>query len=338
MNSPESFKKYCNVEYYVLISISMPPLACGVNGLVSSLVRPALAAARGIEIIDFLARFPAREFKLSEIVKGTGINIASCHAILGALRGHGYVSRCSRRKTYRLGPVLVAMGTAALASQPLVARAHELGVILRQELGLPVLLSAVIGDEIIGILALDTSDGRSAGLAVGERMPLVPPLGASFVAWGADEEIEAWLARASAEHDAETVAYWRSGLAHIRERGYQVELRSRGSSALAERMAQMAHGSRATGYKSELLKLVQTFGRQPMYVESLDPEGEYDLILLAVPIFDQEGDCAYSLCLGGFIAPMKGFEVQTLGHRLIQTSLQVMNADRAPHRLGSRPS
>lgn len=293
------------------------------------MARPALAAARGIDIIDFLARFPGRGFSLSEIVKGTQINLASCHAILNVLADRGHVSRCPRQKTYRLGPALFALGQVALASQPLLTRVRDAARQLRDELGIPSLVSTVIGEEIVGMVAWDTPDGRTAGLNVGERMPLVPPVGASFVAWADEGEIDAWFSRASPDEDAETVAYWRDGLVRLRERGFQVELKAPGGSQMADRMAEMASGGGATRYKAELLKLVRSLGRHPMQPEAIEPGRDYDLILLAAPVFDREGHCAYNLCLGGFAGLMTGLEVQALGERLVATSLQVMQADRA---------
>ena len=44
--------------------------------------RAALSASRSIEVIELLTAFPERQFTLSEVVKTTEINIASCHAIL----------------------------------------------------------------------------------------------------------------------------------------------------------------------------------------------------------------------------------------------------------------
>lgn len=292
------------------------------------MARPALSASRGIDIMEFLARFPGRSFTLSEIVKGTQINLASCHSVLNVLAERGHVTRCPRQKTYRLGPALYAMGQAALASQPLLDRAREAAQALCAELALPTLVSAVVADEILGVVACNTNDGRSAGLNVGERMPLVPPVGASFLAWASEDDIAAWLGRAPPGQDSETISYWRDGLARIRERSFQVELRAPDSSALAARMAEMAQGSRATRYKGELLKLVQTFGRHPIQPESIRADGEYDLILIAAPIFDEDGRCIYNLCLGGFTGPISGAEVKSLGDRLVAASLQIMQADR----------
>jgi len=293
------------------------------------MARPALAASRSADIIDFLARFPGRGFTLSEIVKGTQINLASCHAVLNALAERGYVTRCPRQKSFRLGPALFAAGTVALASQPLLARAKAAAEGLRDELGIPSLVSTVIGDEILGVVACDTADGSSAGPNVGERMPLVPPVGASFLAWSGESEIEAWLGRAEPGIDDETIAYWREGLARIRERSFQVELRAPESSEMAARMEEMAAGSEATLYKSRLRELVQSWRRHPSQPDRIVHDCEYDLILIAAPIFDRDGRCAYNLCLGGFAGPLGGGEVQTLGNRLVATSLQIMLADRA---------
>jgi len=293
------------------------------------MARPALSASRGLDIIDFLACFPGRGFTLSEIVKGTGINLASCHAVLNALAGRGYVARETDGKAWRLGPLLFAMGQAALESQPLLAATHAAALRLREETGHATLASTVVADEIVGVLACNLPDGRTAGLNVGERMPLVPPLGSSFLAWAGEDEIEAWLARAAPESDEETRGFWRSGLARIRERSFQVELRAPGGARMAARMEAMAAGRGAVRYKGELVKLVQSLGRYPMQPEALTPDTRYEPILIAAPVFDADGACRYNLCLGGFDQPLNGAQVQALGETLVAVCLQVMQADRA---------
>lgn len=288
------------------------------------MARPALSTSRSLEIMDFLARFPERTFTLSEIVEGVGINLASCHAILNALGAQGYVTRAGRRKSYRLGPALVAMGHSAMRAQPLIARADAVAQMLSSELDLPMLLSTRIGEEILGVLAIDTPDGRSAGLEVGERMPLVPPIGASFVAWGDEAEAEAWLNRGEGAPDDDRRALWQAGLIRLRERGYQIELRQKNDSELAERMTAMASGERATRYKAELLKFVHALGSGPIQPDEISPGESYDLLLLAAPIFDRDGQCVYNLCIGGFRGPLDGAEVRALGDRLLKASLTVM--------------
>ena len=76
-----------------------------------------------IDAIDLLAAFPERTFTLSEIARAAKINIASCHAVMNALIDRGYLTRRGDQRTYSLGPALMAIGAAALKSQPLIARA-----------------------------------------------------------------------------------------------------------------------------------------------------------------------------------------------------------------------
>ncbi len=56
---------------------------------------------------------------------------------------------------------------------------------------------------------------------LGERIPLMPPLGEAYVAWLGDEQIAAWLRRASSQAP-EVIAKYERRLADVRERGYAI--------------------------------------------------------------------------------------------------------------------
>ena len=160
-----------------------------------ALSRPALAASRGTHVMNFLASVPDRRFSLTEIAQATGVNRASCLAILGELTQRGYLCRHASRKIYWLGPALIAAGQAAAVANPILARARTAAERLLEDLGLPVLLSTRIGDEIVCIFSLVNESGRTAGMRAGERVPLVPPIGASFVAWAPPDQAETWISR-----------------------------------------------------------------------------------------------------------------------------------------------
>lgn len=287
-----------------------------------------MSASRGIDIINLLTQFPGRSFTLSEIARAAKINVASCHAILKALHDRGYLSRASKG-TYSLGPVLIAIGEAALTSQPLVVRAKEAAQELFQEFGIPVLLSALIGDEIVAIMVLHDSQGRGPGIEVGERRPLLPPVGAPFIAWGSEAAIDAWLARALPEQRKGHIAKWRAGLALIRQRGFQVTARSPEGSAVAAQIAQMASGQHVSGYRDRMKDLLGSLGDHFSQLETIDPNETYDIQLIAAPIFNKDGECAFNLCLGGFSADVSGALIQTYADRLVRSCLQVIRADRA---------
>ncbi|WP_158241520.1 helix-turn-helix domain-containing protein [Novosphingobium sp. TH158] len=291
------------------------------------MARPALSATRGLDIVDFLAAFPTRDFTLSEIVRATGINPASCHAVLNALADRGYVARAPGQKAFRLGPVLIAAGDAALRAHPLVALAREAASELAADLDIPVMMSAAVGDDIVGIIAVADSRGRMPGLRTGERRPLVPPLGAPFVAWDDEEAIAAWLAKGN-DSGSEAEAVQRASLDLIRQRGFQVALRGAGAPRLGPEIGDMARGREAPRYRDHMVGLISGLGTIPM-PEEIEPEARYDIVLIAAPLFDRAGACAFNLCLTDFPAPLSGREVLACAERLQAACLNVMQADRA---------
>lgn len=299
--------------------------------------RPALSALRSSDIIDFLASFPEREFTLSEIMRATKINVASCHAVLATLTDCGYITRCPKQRTYTLGPALVAIGQSALKSQPLISGAKDAAENLLRDLGAPVLLSAVIGDEILGIVSLPDAAGRLPGMRVGERKPLVAPLGAPFLAWCSEEVIEAWIARHKSPVDERMAAAWRHSLALIRERGYQVMLRAPDSPQIGTLMAQMAAGHREPDYKDEMTRLINSFDSQLSQPETIEPDKVYDILLISAPLFDQNGRAAFNLSLGGFSKKLTGEMILNYADHLVRTCIEIMHADREAAELRISP-
>lgn len=292
------------------------------------MARPALSASRSVDVINFLTQFPGRSFTLSEIARAANINVASCHAILKALTDRGYLSRAGKG-AYSLGPVLIAIGDAALKSQSLVARAKDAAQELFREFDVPVLLSALVGDEIVAILGVHDSQGRGPGIEVGERRPLLPPIGAPFIAWGPEAAIDAWLAKALPEQRKGRTAKWRAGLALIRQRGFQVTARSPEGSAVGAQIAQMAAGQPVSGYRDRIKDLLGSLGDHLSQLELIDADEIYDIQLIAAPIFNKDGECAFNLCLGGFPNKLSGASIQAYAERLVRSCLQVIRADRA---------
>lgn len=300
------------------------------------MARPGLAASRGIDIIELLALFPERGFTLSEIVRATGINVASCYAVLTRLTERGYLNRSREEKTYTLGPSLIAVGQAGFRSQPIVARAKQGAEDLLRELGVPVLLSTVVGEEILALLALEDSHGRSPGMWVGERLPLVPPLGAPYLAWAPEAAVEAWIARRASPPDRALSEEWRRNLDITRQRGFQISLRSSSGPTIASLMAEMASGQRSGDYKDELAQLINSLDRYVSQPEILADDEVYDVMMIAAPIFDQDGNPAFNLSLGGFSQKLTGAMITDYADRLMRTCLEIMRSDRLRRRQPDR--
>ena len=288
------------------------------------MARPALSASRATDILDLFAAFPGKTFTMSEIMRATGINVASCHAVLSVLLRCGYLEK--RQKEYRLGRALIPLGQAAEQTHPLVRRAQKAAERLRQELGVAVLLSTLAGEEILALSSLRDQGGRSARLQTGQRIRMVPPNGVHFVAWGSAELAEEWLARSQSKDERE-IAQWRRSIELTRQRGYQVTLRREQTPEFADLMSRLAQGSPPLAYRSEGAR-VADHGWTLEPPEEIIDDAEYSVALIAAPIFEQEGDAVLSLSLGGFAAPLTGAKIAELAKQLVGACLQVMREDR----------
>lgn len=287
--------------------------------------RPALSAARGLEIIDLLAAAPGRSLSLSEVAKSTGINLASCHAVLTVLAERGHALRDAQTKAYCLGPMAFAAGQAALAAQPLLALAKTAARSLVAALSVPAMLSAAIGDDIVGIVSIGMDKGHSPLLCAGERRPRRPPIGAPFVAWSGEPAIEAWLADAPECERPEL----RRVVETIRDRGFEVLLRSSEMPPLAARLTALAAPERQAGRRAPEAAGFHRLGRDMILPARIEPGELYPVTMIAAPIFDRHGACAFNLCLGPFAEALSGSAILETAERLLQACVEVMQADRA---------
>jgi DNA-binding IclR family transcriptional regulator len=175
------------------------------------MARPALSAIRALGVLNFLASHAPDQFTLSDLSTRLEINLASTHAVLAVLEAGGYVVRHPRLRTYRLGPSVVALGSAALECHPAIDHARDEARRLSEELDLGVAVTALAGQDIVFLGRVGEHRARDIEAYVGQRIPLVPPVGAVFVAW---QEPEDWLARAADGRAMQTV------LEEVRRRGW----------------------------------------------------------------------------------------------------------------------
>jgi DNA-binding IclR family transcriptional regulator len=245
------------------------------------MARAALAANRAVAILNFLAAHAAEEFTLSDLAARLDINLASAHAVLAALGEAGYVTRHHRLRTYSLGPSVVALGNAALQRHAAIGHAHAEAVRLSEELGLGVAVTALAGDDILFLERVGEHRPRDIGVQVGQRFPMVPPVGAVFVAW---EDPARWLAKAEDRRAMEAV------LRDVRARGWAAAL---GNPRSTEYMALGAVSTRRT----------------------------YDVVMIAAPVFGPGADPVVSLTLLGMEPALGADNVVALGERVRDAGL-----------------
>lgn len=285
--------------------------------------RPALSAMRSLDVMELLATFPHRNFTLGEIVKATGINIASCHAILNTLVDKGYLARVKGQKRYHLGLSLVAMGQAAQMTQPIVGRAMRAAEQLHTDLGLPVLLSTIVGDEILAVMSLqDRPD--DVLMQVGERLPLVAPIGVPFLAWAPEDEVTRWITRRTTPMSQELLDVLRDDLQLTRERGFQVVLRPPERHTIGSRIAEMANGDGISNYRAELSEVIHQVDQRMCAPVKFVADETYDILMIACPIFDQSGSAIFNISLGSFPRELSGAALLDYADRLSNACLEVM--------------
>jgi DNA-binding IclR family transcriptional regulator len=286
------------------------------------MTRPAPAAVRTTEILDFLASNPGERFTLSQIAKGLGINMASTLAILTALSNAGYVHRHPVHKTYALGAALVAIGSAALIQNRAVAVANDVMAKLSHDVDAEVLASVVVGDDIV-IVAL-AGQPRVSGydVRVGQRVPLVPPLGGVFMAWASDARIERWLEELGKDASEEERNYFRETLAAVRKRGFSLGLESGIRAEMGSVLHDVVTAARDEQKRSQTIDMIAAM-RHDYEVVDLDQAKGHAISNMAAPVFDADGEVILGLTSQGFGAPMKISEIRTVAESLMSAALDV---------------
>jgi DNA-binding IclR family transcriptional regulator len=281
--------------------------------------RPALAATRAVAVLNFLAAHPTESFSLSDLAARLEVNLASAHAILAALTDAGYITRHPRLRTFTLGPSVVALGTAALECHPVIDLARDAARDLARETGLEVAVTAPAGDHIVFLARAGEPSAQDLSALVGQHVPLVPPLGSVFVAWGGAEE---WLARAEDPSSLQAV------LDGVRRRGYSVGLEARARKGLGLALHDLAGHPADVELRGTVTTYVADLGSGRYQLAELVPTRPYQVSMIAAPIFGADGQVVLALTLLGFQDRLRGRAVEAYGERVRDIGLVVTKRSR----------
>jgi DNA-binding IclR family transcriptional regulator len=281
--------------------------------------RPALAATRAVAVLNFLAAHPTESFSLSDLAARLDVNLASAHAILTALTDAGYITRHPRLRTFTLGPSVVALGTAALECHPVIDLARDAARDLARQTGFEVAVTAPAGDHIVFLARAGEPSAQDLSALVGQHVPLVPPLGSVFVAWGGAEE---WLARAE---DPTSLA---AVLAGVRRRGYSVGLEARARKGLGLALHDLAGHPADDELKGTVSAYVADLGSGRYQLAELIPTRAYQVSMIAAPIFGGDGQVVLALTLLGLPERLRGRAVEGYGDQVRDVGLVVTKRSR----------
>jgi DNA-binding IclR family transcriptional regulator len=290
---------------------------------------------RAVSVLALLSTDPERGFTLAEIVRQTELSKATCHALLASLTSAQWLLRYPTGPSYRLGPGLIALGEAARQGYPELPYAQDKMRELGTELGLECMASAVVGAEIVILAKSGVPAPLSATAAIGQRVPLVPPLATVFFAWSEEATVQAAFGPWTGLEGALTASY-RRGLHAVHDRGYAIGLENPVRERLGRTLAaQLARGQFAT---AEAAKLVGDLTEEDYQLIDFDPDANYWLSYLAAPIFDAKGRVSLALTLVGFSSSLSADEVHRHGQQLRAAADAVTAAvhGRAPAGLARR--
>jgi DNA-binding IclR family transcriptional regulator len=276
-----------------------------------------------VAILELLAAHPDDRFTLSEVARRCSLNKATAHALLAALSQRSILLRHPDEKRYSLGPRLVAIGEAArrgytaidfapaMLDRLSVATARWSRAFARRDDRVMVVAQARVPADV------DPLDPVT--------LPLMPPLGAVWMAWSDRPSVEAWLARTAT---AEAVGPSEAALPAIRRDGYAVT-RASPELRLLSRPPQPA-GPAPTGttggrhrrpVPDEVRELLAAIGRQQLLLIDVDDAGSYQIADVAAPVFDASGTAALVVALSGLDdVELGGTEIRALGARVAATA------------------
>jgi DNA-binding IclR family transcriptional regulator len=294
------------------------------------MTRGSPSVDRVVSILTLLASAPERSFTLADIVRHTELSKATSHAVLASLVETRWLLRHPHGPSYRLGPGLIAMGEAARRGYPELPYALDVMRELGTEFGLECLASAVVGSDIVILGKSGAPVPLSVTAAIGQRVPLVPPLATVFFSWSDEAAVASAFGTWSGEPGAgrrvpsALTDKYRKALTAVRQRGYAIGLENPVRERLGRTLvSQLARGQLTAPEGAEI---VAALAEEDYQLIDLAATERYWLSYVAAPIFDASGRVSLALTLVGFSSPLEADEVHRLGQRLRRAADSVTRA------------
>lgn len=281
---------------------------------------------RVIDVLSLLAAHPEQDFTLAEIARQLGMSNGSAHRVLTGLAKAGFLARDEKRRSYSLGVAMVAIGQAALEKYRGVEVARrEIG---RLAAALEVQASAntVAGGEVMVLVKEGAPNAQAWLTRVGERRPLVPPMGLCHVAWGGAAAEAAYVARVEAALAPEVKAQLQAALPAIRRRGFSVTAMGPNSGAARQVMALPAGSQPDAEYWERVLELVGRLTPAEVQVLDLREAGAAGIASIAAPVFSGAGTVAMQVVISGLQRGMETARIEEYAENLCAAAARITSA------------
>lgn len=188
---------------------------------------------------------------------------------------------------------------------------------LADSLGAECTAMAVISDQMAVTVA---AFGASASAArIGERIPLMPPMGELCLAWEDTAATERWLARAVPSDEC-TPEQYRGRLATVRDRGWSITMRgSYRDEEVYEALREYSSGCYTPAQERRIREIISRTSSSYAPV-SLEPGQRYDVDSVLAPVRDAAGKVRLVLRLSGLPGPASAESIRAWAQQLMQTA------------------
>ena len=161
---------------------------------------------------------------------------------------------------------------------------------------------------------------------MGERFPLTPPIGSSFFAWAAPDDLDLYLKSAVAVLGPAAIDHHREAIAAVRRRGYSVHVDAAPRARLSETAARILQEASHDDHDDELASLAHELGRYD-YVPMEPANVEVgDVIQLSAPVFGPDENVELTIGVT-FVAPwVDKHPLTEVPDRLLQMTRAVTRA------------
>ncbi|MGC0419346.1 IclR family transcriptional regulator [Embleya sp. AB8] len=299
--------------------------------------RPSPQTDRLVSLIDAIAERPTDGLTLSEIARHLAVTPATCHPMLASLTSLGWLIRHPTRRTYRLGPALVAVGRAAARGLGVLDVARPIMGRLRDETGLTC-FAMTPGEHHVAIAEVVRAPGPELHrLNVGAQAPITPPLGIGYVPWAAEQTVRRWLDQADAPAARRRME---RAIDDARRRGFAIEQVTDVETRLGETLGELDEhlegldtlgaGAAAARLRTLLEEIATEIGGSSDggQIDDLDPDRDYRVGAISAPVHDRDGDLVLILSLRGFAPRTDGQAVEKTGRLLAEAAAEVTAAIR----------
>jgi DNA-binding IclR family transcriptional regulator len=280
-------------------------------------VNPSPAAVRAVQILDHLAGHDGERLTLSELARDLGMSKATCHAVLLALLDGAYVQRDPGRKTYSLGPAVASVGSVALQRYGVLAVARPEMESLSAELGLECIAGIATDDQIVIVARTGPAAPFGVSARVGQRVPLLPPLGMLYVAWSGAAVFDEWIARADPPLDADDTARLRVAVDAVRRRGWEVTRALDTGGRLARTVGELAAHPGHDALRSERDRLIHALSHEEYALVDAPGREPVRVQQVAAPVFGPDGGVALVVGLLGFPTEVAADALAGVTERLV---------------------